>query len=71
VPETLSQKYPIQKMADGVAQVVEGLPSKCETLSSNPDTTKKKKKVITVNSMVRDVEAKRGLLVGVWEGSAS
>jgi hypothetical protein len=27
-----------------VAQVVKGLPSKCEALSSNPNTTKGKKK---------------------------
>jgi hypothetical protein len=36
--ETLSQKYPTQKRAGGVAQVVEHLPSKCEALSSNPST---------------------------------
>jgi hypothetical protein len=33
-----------QKRAGGVAQVVELLPSKCEALSSNPNTAKKKKK---------------------------
>jgi hypothetical protein len=36
VHELLSQKYPIQKRADGVAQVVEHLPGKCESLSSSP-----------------------------------
>jgi hypothetical protein len=30
------------KQAGGMAQVVEGLPSKCETLNSNPSTTKSK-----------------------------
>jgi hypothetical protein len=43
VYETLSQKYPMQKRADGVTQVVERLPSKCQALSLNPSTTKKKK----------------------------
>jgi hypothetical protein len=33
-------KYPIQKMAGTVTQVVEHLPSKCEALSSNPSTKK-------------------------------
>jgi hypothetical protein len=42
VGEALSQKHPTQNKADGVAQVVEQLPSKYETLSSNPSTTKKK-----------------------------
>jgi hypothetical protein len=36
-------------MAGGVAQVVlENLPSKCEALSSNPNTAQKKKKVARV-----------------------
>jgi hypothetical protein len=42
--KTLSQKYPTQKWAGRVAQVVQCLPGKCEALSSNPNTTKKKKK---------------------------
>jgi hypothetical protein len=33
------------KRAGGMAQAVEHLPSKCDTLSSNPRTTKKKKKI--------------------------
>jgi hypothetical protein len=37
--ETLSQKYPTQKRADRVVQVVEWLPSKHETASSNPRTS--------------------------------
>jgi hypothetical protein len=36
--ETLSQKYPTQKRAGGVAQVVEWLPSKQEAMSLNPST---------------------------------
>jgi hypothetical protein len=44
VRETLSQKYPTQKRACGVIQVVAYLPSKCEALSSNPSTTKKQNK---------------------------
>jgi hypothetical protein len=44
VGETLSQKYLTQKRAGGVAQVVEYPPSKCEALSSNSSTAKKKKK---------------------------
>jgi hypothetical protein len=39
--ETLSQKYPARKR---VAQVVESLPSKCEVLISNHNTTERKKK---------------------------
>jgi hypothetical protein len=39
--ETLTQKYPAQKRADKVAQVVERLPSKLETNSSNHCTAKK------------------------------
>jgi hypothetical protein len=39
--ETLSQKYPTQKRASGVAQVVEHLPSKLEALTSNSSTLKK------------------------------
>jgi hypothetical protein len=42
--ETLSQKYPThtQKWGwqSGVAQVAQGLPSKCEALYSNPTTAK-------------------------------
>jgi hypothetical protein len=41
VRETLSQKYLTKKKA---GRVVECLLSKCEALSSNPNTTKKKKK---------------------------
>jgi hypothetical protein len=37
---TLSQKYPTQKRAGGVAQVVEYLTSKCEVLSLSPSTAK-------------------------------
>jgi hypothetical protein len=44
VLETLSQKYPTQKRAGRVAQVVESLPSKQEAPSSNPSTTKKQNK---------------------------
>jgi hypothetical protein len=36
VQETLSKKYPTQKRASGVAEVVKHLPSKCEALSPNP-----------------------------------
>jgi hypothetical protein len=35
----LTQKYPTQKRAGGVAQVVEHLLSKREALNSNPSTT--------------------------------
>jgi hypothetical protein len=35
----------ITKMADGGAQVVECLPSKCEALNSNPSTAKNFKKI--------------------------
>jgi hypothetical protein len=41
IREILSQKYPIQKRASRVAQVVKYLSSMCEALSSNPSTTKK------------------------------
>jgi hypothetical protein len=44
VCETPSQKYPTQKRASEVAQEVEHLPSKCEALSSDPTSTKKKKR---------------------------
>jgi hypothetical protein len=46
VHETPSQKYPTQKRAGAVPQGVECQPSKREALSSNPSTTKKKKKVM-------------------------
>jgi hypothetical protein len=42
VLKTLSSKYPTQKRAGRVAQVVEHLLSKCEALSSNSTTTEKK-----------------------------
>jgi hypothetical protein len=42
VNETLSQKYPTQKRAGKVAQVVEHLPNKREAPSSNPTMAKKK-----------------------------
>jgi hypothetical protein len=40
--EILSRKNPSQKRAGRVTQVVEHLPSKHETLCSNPSTEKKK-----------------------------
>jgi hypothetical protein len=43
VHKTLSRKYPTQKRAGGVAQVVECLLSKHEVLSSNPSTRKKER----------------------------
>jgi hypothetical protein len=43
VCKSLSQKYPTQKRAGGVARVAEHLLSKCEALSSNPSANKKKK----------------------------
>jgi hypothetical protein len=36
--ESLSPKYPQQKGLEGVSQVVDHLPSKCEALSSKPST---------------------------------
>jgi hypothetical protein len=42
--ETLFQKYPTQRGAGGVAQVVECLPNKYKVLSLNPSAAKKKKK---------------------------
>jgi hypothetical protein len=49
VQELLSRKYPTQKRASRVAQVMERLPSKCKTLNSSPCTTQKgeKKKTTT------------------------
>jgi hypothetical protein len=44
VLEMLSEKYPTQKRADRVAQLVECLLSKHEEVSSSPSLTKKKKK---------------------------
>jgi hypothetical protein len=44
VQETLSQNYPTQNNAGRVAQVVESLHSKCEALSLNPSTTKRRKR---------------------------
>jgi hypothetical protein len=43
----LSQKYPTQNRAGGVAQVVQHLPSKYEALNLNPSTAKKKKKKLS------------------------
>jgi hypothetical protein len=42
--ETLCQKYPVQKRAGEVTQVVECLPSKHKTLSSSPCTGPHQKK---------------------------
>jgi hypothetical protein len=47
--ESLGDPIPFQPIKAGhraseVTQVVKNLPSKCEALSSNPRTTKKKKK---------------------------
>jgi hypothetical protein len=46
VCEILSQKYPTQNRAGGVAQAVLCLPSKNEALSSNPSTARKNDKQI-------------------------
>jgi hypothetical protein len=43
---TLSWKYPTPNNGCWVAQVIELLPSKCEALSSNPSTIKKKKRFL-------------------------
>jgi hypothetical protein len=51
IPETLSQKCPTQKWAGGVPQVVECLPSKCETLGTNSSAAKIKKKRKEKNSL--------------------
>jgi hypothetical protein len=52
VHETLFQKKKIhdKKRVSRVTQVVEHLPSKCETLSLNPSNIKKKKKIKTTNA---------------------
>jgi hypothetical protein len=42
-------KISMQSRAGGVVQVVEDLPSKCETLSSNASTKKKNKKKLNSN----------------------
>jgi hypothetical protein len=44
VCKTLPRKYPTQNRAGGVAQVVEYLPSKHETVSLNPSIIKNKQK---------------------------
>jgi hypothetical protein len=45
VGETLSWKYPTQNRVGRMVHMVEHcLPSKCEALSSSPNTSKKKKK---------------------------
>jgi hypothetical protein len=44
VLETLSRKYLTQKRAGGVAQVVDYLPSKCETPNSNPSTARERER---------------------------
>jgi hypothetical protein len=46
VLKILSQKYPMQKRAGRMAQVLEHLSNQHEVLSSNPSTIKKKKKVV-------------------------
>jgi hypothetical protein len=45
VLDTHLENTPHKKRAGGVDQVVQCLPTKLEALSSNPSTTKKKKKV--------------------------
>jgi hypothetical protein len=50
--KTLSRKYPTQKRTGGVVQVIEHQPSKCEALSSNTSTAKKKKKLNLTSSFL-------------------
>jgi hypothetical protein len=47
--ETLSEKWLKQKRVGDVAQVVEPLHSKCENLSSNPNTKKKTEAILLEN----------------------
>jgi hypothetical protein len=56
--KTLSRKYPTQKRTDGVAQVVESLPSKCEVLSSTPVPWGKKKPISHFKNIESDNENK-------------
>jgi hypothetical protein len=49
--ETLSQKFSAPKRAGRLAQAVEHLPSKRETLSLNHSTTKKEKSINIVTSL--------------------
>jgi hypothetical protein len=49
VPETLPRKYPRPKKGHRVTQLIEHLPRKHETPSSNPSATKKKKKKLSYN----------------------
>jgi hypothetical protein len=51
--KTLSEKYPIQKSAGGVAQVVEILPSKCEARSSKPSAAKTKENTSDFQAAVK------------------
>jgi hypothetical protein len=56
VHKTLSQKYPTQKRAGRVTQVLEHLPSKHEALTSNPSTTQKKDwNMVSHCSILQDV----------------
>jgi hypothetical protein len=48
-------KKPKGKRAGGVAQVTECLPSKYKALSSKPNTTKKKKKLVDLVILLMDV----------------
>jgi hypothetical protein len=54
--QILSQKNPSQKRADGVAQVLEDLPSECEALSSNLRTAKKKNRTKKTHETVCQAE---------------
>jgi hypothetical protein len=61
---TLWQKYPTQNRAGRVSQVVQYLPSRCEALSSNPSTGKKKKR------KERRKEGRNGL-IQLWKLTSS
>jgi hypothetical protein len=44
----------MQKKAGGHGLMVECLPYKCKALSSNPSTTKKEKRTITIDSTLKE-----------------
>jgi hypothetical protein len=52
VHETLSQKYPTQRRAGRVIQVIERLSSKCDVLNSNPSAAKSKTKLTSPQKVV-------------------
>jgi hypothetical protein len=64
--KTLSWKYPTQKRAGRVAQVIKHLPNKCKALSSNSSTTKKNGTFERRGVQMQHHPKAVGLMLHIW-----